>query len=820
MIGHYCKSAVARLAGAPVTTLANILTLALGLLAVITASGVVSYWRSSDREIAPIDRVVVITTAIQGDGRDDARISLHTPPAFARYLREDVPQLEKVARFRGSGEVLVDTGEQTAVLRGAQVEPEFLDIFKLPFVAGDPKTALRQSSGVLLTQQAAQRLFGNASPLGRKLVLAKQRPVIVSGVLAPIPQPSHFGVGYEKFDYLSVMTPDAPGATENWRNLSLWTYALLPSRSSFGADDLNRELVRLVQHRLPPQQRAGSQDALQGFSLRAVGVGEIPERRLNEVLFGAGSQVSVVVVLFALGVLVLFVACLNYANLATAQALRRSGEIAMRKVLGARRFGILMQSWIEAGISTILALGLTASVLWFSTPAIVAQMDIDVFGALVRDQAVLAVVGGIAVAATLAAGLLPAVMISGVSPSEVLRLRKTRQGSNALTQFLIGLQFAAASSLLIAVFIISEQNSYLRGLASRPSGDPVVLLQSESQSGVPIERLRRELAYYPQLKAVDEASQRPWSPGEFTLRPTRFRVPGAVGPESVMLGIGYDYFGVYDQKLLAGRHFDRQRDPGVSRLFSPRRDNPARGVDPIVIDNTASVRLGFSSPQNAIGQLLHLANGASFEVIGVVEDQPHQLQSGSDGGTLYSLNANAAGNSPAIRIAAADIDGGLAAIKRVWSSLSPNMSLDLKFEREIFEQTFNPFARVGRVFEILSLLALSISAIGLFGMAVNVIQRRRHEIGVRKVLGASAIRITTLLVSDFSKPVIVANVLAWPLAWYAAQAYLGVFMRRIDIGPLPFFLSLGASLLVAWLVVGGQAVHAATLRPGKVLREA
>lgn len=812
MIGHYLLTALAKFRRAPFTTLANVLTLALGLLAIITAWGVVSHWRNSDRDLVPPSRAIVLTSAYNGNVITTP--TDRTPVHVAKYVREDIPSLESVARFFPMGEVATDTGERIVVLKGALAEPALLDIFRFRFIAGNPATALNSDSTVILTQSAAERLFGNEPAIGRSLVLARESNVTVTGVIAPIEQPSIFTGARLEFDYLTVMPPDPVGQPENWGMMAVTTFGLLPADGSLTLAEVDRQLAAMAERRTP------ADDKDEGAVFRAAPVQEITELGLNRALFGSNAKFSVVPVLFGLGLLVLGVACLNYANLATAQATARTKEVGMRKVLGASRLGVLVQSWVEAGISTLAALALTGLFLSVAAPVLKAQTNIDIGETLLRDPVALAAIAGVSVAAALVAGLYPAFVIARVRPAEALGAGKVRGGPRVISEILVGVQFAAASALLIAVFVVNQQNDYLRSLALKPSADPVVTLPPTLLTGVSVETLRQQLAAYPQVKAVGEVVFLPWSPGYQSSSLTR--TPGTSGSRVTgsILGVGYGYFDAADLTVLAGRVFDEQRDEGaVSMVPDGPAPSPERSESPLVIDRLYAEQLGFASPGAAVGQRVYYGREMrTFEIVGVVENQPRMLQGQAGLGSVYTYAANRPTNRPIIRISATDVDGGVAAINRAWREVAPNMPLDYKFLDQVFEQNFRSFDRVGRLFSVISALAFLISAIGLFGMAVHVIQRRVHEIGVRKTLGSSASRVAGLLLTDFSKPVVVANLLAWPLAWYAAQTYLNPFVNRIEVGVLPFVVSMAITLGIAWLAVGGQTLRAANLRPADVLR--
>jgi putative ABC transport system permease protein len=814
MIIHYLTTAFVNIRAAPITTAAKIFTLALGLFTIIAVTGVVAYWRSTDAQIAPdAERTVLFTTAIdEGATPSGNATPLRRTGSFvARYLKEDIPELEAVARFRQVGEVAASTGGREMYLTGARADPEFLEVFQFEFIAGERRSALQSQDGAVLTQSAAQRLFGEAPALGRRFVLEGGDDLIVTGVIAPVPDPSQFSQGDLAFDYLVPMAAGGP-AVEIWAELSVVTYGVLPADGSLTREGLPDRLAQMIDQRMSDRQKAIFSITMDGLALERV-----TETGLNLALFGlGGSSLTVVGVFFGLGLLVLVIACLNYANLAAIQATGRAREVGMRRVLGAGRFGVLTQSWVEAALATAVAALLSATCLALASPFVAQQMGVDILGALSRNVSALAWIAGLTAALILAAGLYPAFVVSRARPAEVVRAGKVRQGSRLAAQVLVGLQFASASALLIALLVVGFQNAHMRQLALARSDDPIVVLKPQARTGMPVDALRQQLAAYPQIEAVGESRFRPWAAAESMWRATSAPGDASLGPNSNLVTAGFGYFDVYEQEVLAGRVFTQERDTPDPALMNS--DAPTAG-EQIVIDWTLAQQQGFASPEAAVGQRLFSGQDAN-EIIGVVEPRADEIQSGSDGGTIFILRPGRPTHTPLIRISADDLDGGIAAIRRVLGELAPLEAIDLEFEDQIFEQNFRAFDQVGRLFVAVSLLAFLISTIGLFGMATHVTQRRRHEIGVRKTLGSSVREVVQLLLTDFSKPVIVANLIAWPAGYLAAQFYVSTFAHPLSLSVWPFALSMLITLAIAWLAVGGQTFKAASVRPAQVLRDA
>lgn len=825
MIGRHVRGALDRIARTPVSTGANILTLALGLAAFILAWGVVSYWQSSDGHFANAGRIVAITQQFtQDDGRGSG-VSLSTAQPVAKYLREDVPELEAVARLGAAGEMPVNTGDRIVPLQGVFAEADLLGIFDFDFLAGDPARALEPVDSIILTQASAEKLFGAEPAMGRRVILDGKYNVTVTGVIAPIPQPSHMGDVADaatRFDYISAWPRSVDQGPENWLSVRFATYALLPADGSLTLDTFRHRLSQLDERRIPSEQR----DVVD-VAIDAIPVSEIQAHRLDYELFGELSgRLGVVEVLFGLGLMVLAVACLNYANLATAQAVSRGKQIGMRRMLGASHTEIAVQTFTESALLTLIALVLALVTCWFAAPVIQAQTGVDLAAALFANPGFIGVATALVVGVALAAGAYPAFVLTRVRPVDAIRSGKARSAPRFVSQTLVGLQFATASVLLIAVIVLGQQNAFLQRAGSS-DGDQLVMLGPASLTGVSAKQLAERVRAIPEIRQVTEMDHLPWTLYSNLALLSRSPEAGAAEKTPMMTGVGVGYFDAFGFKVLAGRVYEEGRDLSVrARASSPSGSNASRATEPLVIDRALSEELGFASPQAAVGQVIHVAariarfapGQGSLEIIGVVENTPQHFMSSGTDGNAYRIDDGAPANMPVIRVARGQEERAMAALREAWDSFSPLRPFDPIPVRDLFDEGFKRFAQTSGLFQGLSLLAFLISATGLFGMAVHVIQRRRHEIGVRKTLGSTALRVVALLIRDFSRPVVIANILAWPIGYLAAQAYLSSFMRRVDLTFAPFILSFAITLAIAWIVVGAQTIRAANLRPAEVLR--
>jgi putative ABC transport system permease protein len=850
MFRHYLTIAARSFRRGPLTASVNILALALGLTAFVIAYGIVNYWDRSERHFPNADRTHVVTAAFQGrDGQNRATPVPTTNRLYADYLRADFPELEAVARTQVMyQETGVLAGDVYAEMFVVGAESEFLEIFDLPFVAGN-SNALSQPNSAVLTEETAARLFGGADPLGKTITLANVLDVTVTGVVAPVPEPSHLGRTESaslRFDVLASWDtldgvqaaarartaqrdpagaarnppPNAPPPPENWLGgYCCTTYVMLSRDSVLTTETLNERLKAFGEAHIPLAQKE-----ITTLTIGAVPVTSLMTAQLNSQLL-AGAPISITTLLLALGTLVLVVACVNYANLATAQAARRAREVGLRKALGASRRGVMLQYLAESAVLTAAAALLSLAAVRLVTPVLRNAVGIDLGLSLFDGVGFWLFLAGLLGAVTLLGGAYPALVLSRVAPVEALRVGRSRIGPRFAGTILVGVQFAAASFLLIVVLVMYAQNDELERTGLGSATDPLLVIANAPQfSEVDNDLLRTELERLPQVRGVSEISAPPWSPFVNLMGLARAPDADTTSVTTFMNIVGYDFFSTLGFTVLAGRGFDRDHGEDVFRGFNMAQLNEGRPIN-AVIDASLARQLGFESADGAVDQTIYIPDNftrafggkaVQIHVVGVVADKPLHLRGGNATSNVYWLQPGL--NFQVVRIAANDVSGALEAIDAVWNRLSPKITISRDFVDQLFDENYENFARINQVFGGLAFVAVLIALIGLFGMAVHVAGRRVREIGVRKSIGARTSQVVVMLIRDFSKPVLIANLVAWPLAYFAAQQYLSVFMHRVPLTPAPFGLSLALALAVAWIAVGGQAVRAARVSPANVLR--
>lgn len=813
MLSHYLKVAIRSIRGTPLTSAACVLTLSLGFACFLTAYAFVTFWSQAESSFPNSDRTYVLTTSIASRGGGfSSGVSTRSSELLAEYLRIDFPQLEGVARAVPIGSETIVSAEGVGDrLAAVAVDGEFLEIFDLPFARGDSRNALNEPRSVVLVEDYAARLYGGEDPLGRSVLIDQSVEATVTGVIREVPEPSHMGrssAARLRFDMLTSMdvlealrSADPARQPPHWLMTPALTYLLLPEDHSLHAKELVGALSAFVTRRVPDTILDTMSYALKVIPVRQLLVGDV-----DAALFPAVTQASVTGVLTTLALLVLAVAAVNAAGLATGKSIRRARELGLRMTLGASRMQITLQHLIEAAILTGagLFLALAAFLIW--RPALERLWGADLALALISSPKVWALVAAVAASVTFAAGIYPAILSSRLMPRKNAGILGRRSLPSRSAALLVGAQFAVAGFLGIVVCVVLMQNATLRRLGPAAHDDRIVLIENRSHlTGVPPEAVRESLGGIPGIESVTEVMGLPWAGLYVNLLGTAPAGPEVPAQRVAARYIGLDYFSVFGIELLAGRVFEPDRGDDVWG-----NDRPLN----VVVDRELVRRFGLGTPPSAIGKTLYIGS-QPIQVVGVVETNPFSLTVSE--GMLYRLGVGPE-HQIAVRIRRDDLSAAIERIDAAWASLAPGVAINRHFIDDLFGGAYAPFRRVGLAFGALGVIAMAVCAFGLLGMATLVAGRRMREIGVRKTLGATTRSMVLMLVANLTTPIVVANLIAWPAAWIAGQRYLDLFGSGVALSPLPFVSTLVATVLLAWAVVCGRVVRAARVRPADVLR--
>jgi putative ABC transport system permease protein len=824
MLKHYLVQALRSFWRFRITAGVNLLGLVLAIVCFVASYLYIDSLVRSDMYFPKAARTYIITQEIwkSGSGKLIPAFPSAGPPAAA-YLRVDFPGLEAVARAIPLGRQNAAAEDRKADVKTVAVDPQFLEIFDFDFKAGEPAAALASARSAIVTERTAQRLFGTPQALGRRILLQNNVEVTVSGIVGAVPSPSHMAEGEGNglaFDILVPMqlvkqmntlagigVPIDPDS-KDWGLSTFRTYVLFPEDGAITPNELLEQLPAFADRRANPS----------GSPLVSV-LGAVPVSHMAlsfyEALHGSAA-ISVTAMIFLLDALILAIACINYANLAVAIATTRAKELGVRKVLGATRLHLMRQCLIEAGLLGVTAVALVVLLAVLAIEPVNRALQTNfTFASLLMPQLWLMVAGLIAVISFIG-GLYPALALSRVRPVDALRAGTVQAGPRFVPTVLVGVQFAAASFLLAVALVMAQQNRLLQARGLQAGHDPVVVLgHNLNELGISFDTLREELLRDPSVVAVASAARPPWQDGGWHLTVARGTEAGAARVDTILNPIGYGFFDALGLKLLAGRLLDQQHGDE----FVPFDGLPPGKDEKVVIDRALAAALGWRDPNEAIDKVAYAKDGrleTPLRIVGVVETGYPRLVGPNTASDIYGLWPALAG-VPLIRISGEHAPQAVRHIDATWDRLAPKVQIRREFMDELFDSAYRNYARINSTLNSLCVFAFLIAVMGLSGLAIHVTTRRRREIGIRKTLGATARSVVTMLLIDFAKPVLIANLIAWPFAWFVGRRYIDQFTQQSEMTIWPFALSLVITVGVAWASVAFQALRAATVKPANVL---
>ncbi len=782
----------------------NIGGLALGIATFLVLFLFVRFETGYDRVLPGQDKLWVVEQryAMPGYPPDTSPDTLGNE---LKILRADYPQL--VGTRYLAPDVIVRQGARATGEELGAVDRNFFELMRFPVLEGDPTATIADPNGLVITQAAATKYFGTQSAIGQTLQLAvegKVYPYRIGAVLRNMPD----NVTFEN-DMFAQLS-QARFGNEWWDH---WGSASLTTLLRF--DDA--AAARAFEARLPAFLEAHA------FASGNIKKGEYFQslRPLTAMhLYSPGDR-AIVTTLGAVGLLTLLIAIVNYVNLATARAGLRAREVAMRKVLGGTRRSLVAQFFGEAlvtvAVAALIGLALAELALPFINALGGTTLAIRYLGA---DGIVLPLLA-LVLAIALVAGLYPAFVLSSYRPAAVLASTRAPGGGRAgarLRGGLVVIQFAIAIAFAIATAAMLAQTAHMRDADLGFRRDGLMIVRSFNQGGVDVPQRAAVLRAFATLPGVTGVTIANNAPGDQNMTNfAGYRRPATPDRKvSVMdVGTGRDYFRVYGARLLAGRLFDASHADDRGLLTPEQRKTAGPNV---VLNRKAVTALGFASPAAAIGQAISDGEREST-IIGVVDDLRFRSPRDPIDPVAYSYNTvDVPVPFAAVRYGG-DPKAMAAAMEAAWKRVVPGVPFQARsVEDNLFRRYYQADAQRSRLFTIGAVLAILIGCIGLYGLAAFDTARRVKEIGIRKTLGASTAEVLRLLIGQFMRPVLLANLVAWPLAYVAMRRWLGGFDDRIALSPVFFVGATLIAVLIAAATVFGQAWRVARAEPARALR--
>jgi putative ABC transport system permease protein len=787
----------------------NILGLAIGITCCLLIFHYVAYERSYDRFQANADRIFRIRLDAYQQGKL-AWQSATSYPAIGPAMKKEFPEVQEFGRLIDANLLLTNPEKNIKFteLKGYYADPSMVGMLGLHLIKGNPTTALDGPDKILLSETMARKYFGSEDPLGKHLTALGEtlENCEVTGVFQDYPANSHLILNhllsYSTLGKERRQEGDSSNATETaWGWYDFYVYVQLKPGADWQA--LQKKLPAFSDRHMNNNEWAkkhNNHDELYLIPLPDIHLYSnfLQEAEVN----GNGKAVSF---LFLIALLIIGIAWINYTNLATARSLERAKEVGLRKVLGALRLDLVLQFLTESLLMNLLALLLAIGVAWILAPAFDTLIGSNA-GRFSLPLSWSFSFAGIFLTGALLSGLYPAFILSGYHPITVLKgLFKNSTRGQLLRKGLIIGQFAVSVILITGTILVYQQVQYMRQQQLGMNIDQTLVLQGAQTPEDSIyqnvyQPFKTELLQQPGIHSITASSSVMGQEIYWTRNVTPLDRSGKESVTLFHLAIDYDFVPTYGLKLVAGRNFSRQ--------FST--DKKA-----VLINQTAANLLGFKNAAAAVNSLLN--DGDTLHVVGVLADfhqqglqkviNPMIILPRSDTRSYYS-----------VKLTTADPRLTIAAIKKSWDRYFPKDPFDYYFLDESFNEQYKADSRFGEVFGLFASLAILIACFGLLGLsAYNVLQRTK-EIGVRKVLGASARSLVFLLSKEFLVLVSIALLIAIPVTWWTMHSWLQDYAYRITIQWWVFALGGTLALLIALTTVGLQALRAALNNPIDSLR--
>jgi len=805
MFKNYLKTALRNLWKYKGYTLINVMGLAIGVACVILILLYVRSEISVDGFHANKDRIYRLNLEATNPQTGDVSTRAVGPYRLADELEVDFPDFAPIIRFAPQGREDIEI-EEELYMEGALafVDPEVFQVFTFPLISGDPENVLEKPFSVVLSEDAAQRYYGSDNPIGKTMTI-REELFEVTGVMENIPDNSQFQI-----DVMVSMNCARQVFSrivlENWGEGYVETYAMIPEGKK--PADYEDRLAGFIEAKLQGMSQFSPKIKMQALP-------DIYLRSQDISTYAQGGDITYVYAFSLIAIFILFIACINYMNLSTARSSARAREVGMRKVVGASRTQLISQFLSESVVLTIIALIFAVGLVLLVLPAFNQLADRQITFNLIENWPLVLGLLGVAVVVGMAAGSYPAFLLSAFKPVSVFsgQLQQGLKGG-LLRKILVSFQFTTSIFLLAVTGIVYQQLQYCKKIDLGFDKEHLVLLP-----GTPLSLREQYDQFAERLKSnpsiVSAAASSRVPPGRLSSS-LRARPEGV--PEEQQRGMqtvwtDFGFIETMGFEMASGRSFSREYSADANTAF--------------ILNEAAVKEIGWTN-ESAIGKSFGSAeikdwNSGQWEnrdgtVIGVLENFHFESMKNEIVPTVYFVAPYMAW-SYVIRVQGDNIPQTIDYIEEVWTDMAPETPFEYTFVDENFAALYENEERQGRIFGLFAILAICIACLGLIGLASFTAERKRKEIGIRKVLGASSFNIISLLSKEFTWLVIIAFVIATPLSWYVMDGWLQDFAYRISIGATVFLAAGIISLLIAWLTVGLQTARVVNDNPINALRQ-
>jgi putative ABC transport system permease protein len=709
-----------------------------------------------------------------------------TPYPLGPALKAEIPEIMDATRVVWPGGVLFKRGDNSFFEdNGRAVDPSFLKMFTYPLIKGDKNSALDSPYSLLITEDLAKKYFGEDNPIGKVITLNNQHEFTVTGVLENIPHNS-----YLQFDFLipyEILKRAGQTREQDFGTNSIYTFVQLPDGTPL--EQANQKIFGFIRTKNPESRT----------DLRLM-----PFTRLHlHEFFGyekSAGAIQYVYIFSVIAFIVLLIACINFMNLSTARSANRAKEVGLRKVVGAVKGHLVRQFYGESVVYAFIALVFAVGIVTLLLPAFSHLSGKELSWGVAGIATVLIGLAGITLFTGLVAGSYPAMFMSAFQPARVLKGSLfSGSGGARFRRVLVVVQFALSILLIIGTAVVYRQMNYIKNIRLGWDREHLVYIPLRADTKKSYSALKQELIQNPQILNVTGTSQLPTYIGSNS---GGAQWEGKDPELQILIGfnaVDFDFTETLKIEMAEGRSFDKKYTADHSKSWIVNEE-VAKLMDKDSVIGERFSHVGVEGTIIGVMKNFHYQNLRNkIEPLAIVVDQD-------------SLNYMI------IRIPPEGVSSSLGFIEKTWKQIIPNYPFEYRFMDDRYDMMYRSEERIGTLLRYFAVLAVFVACLGLFGLASFMAEKRTKEIGIRKVLGASIPQITRLLCKEFFLLVLMANVIAWPAAYFIMRKWLQSYAYRVDLGYFAFVGAMVLALFVAILSVGYQAIRAARANPAESLR--
>lgn len=803
MLKNYIKIALRNLLRNKLYSILNIIGLAIGIACCILILLYVQDELSFDRFHEKADRIYRVSTYFAL--KDRIMNFATTAHVQGSMFKEGYPEVEDYVRFNdyGSRRVIRYKDKTFTEEKFIWVDNSIFDVFSFKLIKGNPKDALVKPNTVVITEEMAEKYFGNEDPIGKNLRVHSDTLYMVTGVIENVPKTSHIRPDFFASFITLDLKPSGNVAGDLTGNVDYYTYILLKKGTDY--KELEQKFVGFTDKHLGALMKSfGGTAKYELQPLTSIYLHSDKENELERT-----SDITYVYLFSGIGLFILLLACLNFMNLSTARSANRAKEVGLRKVVGAHRHQLIRQFIGESMILTFIAIIISFLLVFFSMPVFNSISGKDLAMSYFSSPLLLIGLFGLFIIVSIIGGSYPAFFLSAFRPVEVLQGKLKRGAKSSILRVaLVSLQFTVSIVLIIGTLIVSKQLNFIRNKKLGYDKDHVIALRIRSEeTQKKHEMIKNELLRHPNTLNVSASSSLPLGRNSFSVH----HAVGKPQGELIMLYsqiVDDDFIDTYKMEIIQGRNFSK--------------NHPTDPQEAIIINEAAVKKLGWQD--NAVGHEIEVfmshESRKKYRIIGVVNDyhfqslhdeiQPLVLYNASPYGGYYYLIS--------MRTRPENIQETIAYLKSKWGEFDSQYPLEFVFIDDQYDSLYRTEERLGQLFGYFTVLAILIGCLGLFGLSAFSAEQRTKEIGIRKVLGATIPGVIMLLVREFIKWVILAVLIAWPVGYYIMYKWLQNFAYKTGLGFDTFLLAALLALTIAIITVIYQAVKVALANPIDSLR--